>query len=142
MHPVIGAEIGGVDLCRPLDAETLRQIKDAWHEHSVLLFRGQSLSEDDQRRFASYFGPVAKRVPPKPGATGVGDAPAWNDMMLVSDKLDADGQPLGTLGHGEMWSTPTSATTGARTAPHSSMASRSRRQAATRNFRACMPPMT
>ena len=103
MHPVIGAEIGGVDLCRPLDAETLRQIKDAWHEHSVLLFRGQSLSEDDQRRFASYFGPVAKRVPPKPGATGVGDAPAWNDMMLVSDKLDADGKPLGTLGHGEMW---------------------------------------
>ena len=146
MHPVIGAEIGGVDLCRPLDAETLRQINDAWHEHSVLLFRGQSLSEDDQRRFASYFGPVAKRVPPKPGATGVGDAPAWNDMMLVSDKLDADGKPLGTLGHGEMWfhsdkcyhRTPHRA----RTAPHSSMASRSRRQAATRNFRACMPPMT
>jgi hypothetical protein len=42
-------------------------------------------------------------VPPKPGATGVGDAPAWNDMMLVSDKLDANGKPLGTLGHGEMW---------------------------------------
>lgn len=100
---MIGAEIGGVDLCRPLDAETLRQIKDAWHEHTVLLFRGQSLSEDDQPRFASYFGPVAKRVPPKPGATGIGDAPAWNDMMLVSDKLDANGKPLGTLGHGEMW---------------------------------------
>src|SRR5262249_2367527 len=103
LHPVIGAEIGGVNLCRPLDAETLRQIKDAWHEHTVLLFRGQSLSEDDQRRFASYFGPVATRVPPKPGATGVGDAPAWNDMMLVSDKLDATGKPLGALGHGEMW---------------------------------------
>src|SRR3984957_13317723 len=70
---------------------------------TVLLFRGQSLSEDDQRRFASYLGPVAKRVPPKPGATGIGDAPAWNDMMLVSDKLDANGKPLGTLGHGEMW---------------------------------------
>src|SRR5262249_54683582 len=27
----------------------------------------------------------------------------WNDMMLVSDKLDANGKPLGTLGHGEMW---------------------------------------
>jgi taurine dioxygenase len=24
-------------------------------------------------------------------------------MMLVSDKLDANGKPLGTLGHGEMW---------------------------------------
>jgi len=82
----VGAEIGGVDLSRPLDAETLRQIKDAWHEHTVLLFRSQRLSEDDQRRFASYFGPVAKRVPPKPGATGVGDAPEWDDMMLVSGR--------------------------------------------------------
>ena len=28
LHPDIGAEIGGVDLCRPLDAETLRQLSD------------------------------------------------------------------------------------------------------------------
>ena len=63
----------------------------------------RSLSEDDQRRFASYFGPVAKRVPPKPGATGVGDAPDWDDMMLVTDNVDANGKPIGSLGHGEMW---------------------------------------
>jgi alpha-ketoglutarate-dependent taurine dioxygenase len=75
LHPLIGAEIGGVDLSHPFDAATLRLVKDAWYEHSVLLFRDQSLSEDDQRRFAAYFGPVAKRVPPKPGATGVGDSP-------------------------------------------------------------------
>ena len=35
LHPVIGAEIGGVDLSRPLDAETLRQIKDTWREPTV-----------------------------------------------------------------------------------------------------------
>ena len=103
LHPLIGAEIGGVDLGRPLDAGTFRQIKDAWHDHTVLLFRDQDLSEDDQRRFASYFGPVAKRVPPKAGASGVGDSPEWDDMMLVSDKVDAKGKALGTLGHGEMW---------------------------------------
>ena len=103
LHPFIGAEIRGVDLSRPLDADTIRQIKDAWHAHTVLLFRDQKLSEDDQRRFASYFGQVAKRVPPKPGATGVGDSPDWDDMMMVSDKVDANGKPLGTLGHGEMW---------------------------------------
>ena len=68
LHPDIGAEIRGVDLSRPLDDETVRQIKDAWHQHAVLLFRDQNLGEDDQRRFASHFGPVAKRVPPKPGA--------------------------------------------------------------------------
>jgi taurine dioxygenase len=103
LHPLIGAEIGGVDLSRPLDADTFRQIKDAWHDHTVLLFRDQDLTEDDQRRFASYFGSVAKRVPPKAGASGVGDSPEWDDIMLVSDKVDANGKPLGTLGHGEMW---------------------------------------
>ena len=103
LHPLIGAEIGGVDLGRPLDAGTFRQIKDTWHDHTVLLFRDQDLSEDDQRRFASYFGSVAKRVPPKAGASGVGDSPEWDDMMLVSDKVDAKGKALGTLGHGEMW---------------------------------------
>jgi taurine dioxygenase len=103
LHPCIGAEIRGVDLSRPLEADTLRPIQDAWHEHAVLLFRDQHLSEDDQRRFASHFGPVAKRVPPKPGAKGTDNSPAWDDMMMVSDQLDANGKPLGTLGHGEMW---------------------------------------
>ena len=70
LHPVIGAEVRGVDLSRPLDPETIRQIKDAWHKHTVLVFRDQSISEDDQRRFASHFGPVAKRVQPRAGAAG------------------------------------------------------------------------
>jgi taurine dioxygenase len=103
LHPLIGAEIGGVDLSRPLDQGTMAAIKDAWHEHTVLLFRDQNLSEDDQRRFASIFGPVAKRVPPKPGAPGADTSPAWDDMMMITDKVDASGKALGSLGHGEMW---------------------------------------
>jgi taurine dioxygenase len=103
LHPMIGAEIRGVDLSRPLDAATQRQVKDAWHEYIVLLFRDQTLSEDDQRRFASYFGPVARRVPPKAGAPGASGSPEWDDMMMVSDQVDANGNALGSLGHGEMW---------------------------------------
>src|SRR5262245_6313169 len=87
LHPVIGAEIAGVDLSRPLGEEALRQIKGAWHEHAVLLFRDQDLGEEDQRRFASHFGPVAKRVPPKPGAKGAADALEWDDMMIISDHV-------------------------------------------------------
>src|SRR5712675_2082803 len=102
LHPLIGAEIGSVDLSRPLGDETLREIKDAWHKHTVLVFRDQNLSEDDQRRFASYFGPVAKRVP-RPSAKIVPDGPDWDEMMLITDNVGADGKPLGSLGHGEMW---------------------------------------
>jgi taurine dioxygenase len=103
MHPFIGAEVRGVDLSRPLDADTLRQVKDAWHEHAMLVFRDQNLTEDDQRRFASYFGPVAKRVPPPASSPKRNDVVAWDDMMMITDHVDANGKPVGSLGHGEMW---------------------------------------
>jgi taurine dioxygenase len=102
LHPLIGAEIGGVDLRHPLDEETVAQIKDAWHKHTVLVFRGQDLAEADQRRFAAYFGPVAKRVKPLANSGRI-DGPQWDEMMLITDNVDANGKPLGSLGHGEMW---------------------------------------
>jgi taurine dioxygenase len=101
LHPVIGAEISGVDLSRPLDEDRMRQIEEAWHAHTVLLFRDQHLSEADQRRFASHFGPIAERV--KPPAGKQVKSPDWGDMMMITDRVDADGEPLGALGHGEMW---------------------------------------
>ena len=35
---------------------TVEAIKDAWGKHLVLVFRGQNVSQDDQLRFATYFG--------------------------------------------------------------------------------------
>jgi taurine dioxygenase len=102
LHPLIGAEISGVDLSRPLDPHTLAEIKDAWHAHTVLVFRGQNLSEADQRRFAAYFGPVATRVKPPPGAKR-DNSPEWDEMMMITDRVSEEGKPLGALGHGEMW---------------------------------------
>ena len=102
LHPVIGAEIGGVDLSQELDATTVDAIRKAWHEHSVLLFRGQNITGEHQLRFAAQFGTVAERHKPKPGATPT-DAPDWTNLMPISNKRDADGKPLGGLGQGEMW---------------------------------------
>jgi taurine dioxygenase len=102
LHPVIAAQVSGVDLRQPLDAATIRQIMDAWHAHTVLVFRDQALSEEDQKRFASYFGPIAKRVQP-PAKAGVVHVPDWSDLMLITDNVDANGDPIGALGHGEMW---------------------------------------
>jgi taurine dioxygenase len=102
LSPVIGAEVKGVDLSRELDAETTGQIIDAWHRHAVLLFRDQEISGDDQLRFAALFGPVAERVTPPAGATRP-DAPDWTNLMLVTDHVDENGKPIGSLGHGDMW---------------------------------------
>ena len=100
LHPEIGAEISGIDLSKPLATEIIEQIVDAWHKHTVLLFRDQTLSEDDQIRFAAHFGPVANRVQPVGGDAL--DAPKWNNLMLITDHVDANGKAVGSLGHGEM----------------------------------------
>lgn len=102
IHPVIGAEIGGVDLSKDLSAETIDAIRRAWHDHTVLLFRGQNISGEDQLRFAEQFGVVAERHIPKAGATA-NNSPDWTHLMPISDKADADGNPIGALGHGELW---------------------------------------
>ena len=100
LHPVIGAEIRGVDLSQPLGDDTVEQIIEAWHQHIVLLFRDQTLSEDNQIRFAAHFGPVAGRVQPVGGDPL--DAPDWNNLMLITDHVDSTGKAIGSLGHGEM----------------------------------------
>jgi len=105
IHPVIGAEVTGVDLSQELDEITIRLIREAWYDHGILLFRGQNITGDEQLRFASNFGPIAERHKPKPGANveQVGEAPDWVNLMMVTDKKDEDGKPVGGLGHGEMW---------------------------------------
>jgi taurine dioxygenase len=102
LHPAIGAEIGGVDLSTELNAATIDSIRQAWHDHTVLLFRGQKISGEDQLRFAEQFGTVAERHIPKTGATDSG-SPDWKNLMPISDQTDDDGNPIGALGHGEMW---------------------------------------
>ena len=54
----IGAEIRGLDLRETLDADTIRRLRQAWLDHSVLLFRGQKLEQEDLLRVTEYFGAV------------------------------------------------------------------------------------
>ena len=52
----LGAEISGVDLAKPLDAEVVGEIQRAWLERQVLFFRDQPLSIDEHKAFARHFG--------------------------------------------------------------------------------------
>jgi alpha-ketoglutarate-dependent taurine dioxygenase len=42
----IGAVVDGVDLHRSFDDATAQRLRDALHEHSVLFFHDQDLTED------------------------------------------------------------------------------------------------
>ncbi len=100
VHPEIGAEIDGVDLSKPVDAQTAAAIRKAFDDHVVLVFRGQDLDEPAQLRAAEMFGKVAIRKRPVagPGPGGDYDTP----FMLVTNIVE-DGKSIGAFGDGEMW---------------------------------------
>ena len=52
----LGAEIGGVDIAGPLTPELVDELRGALLEHHVLVFRNQSLTHEDQVRFAQWLG--------------------------------------------------------------------------------------
>lgn len=51
-----GAELTGVDLCRPLDEQQVADIRAALLEHHVLSFPEQVITDDQLERFSLYFG--------------------------------------------------------------------------------------
>jgi alpha-ketoglutarate-dependent 2,4-dichlorophenoxyacetate dioxygenase len=56
LHPLFVAEASGVDLSRPVDAETVRAIWDAIDHYAVLVFHDQRLDDAQLRDFAARFG--------------------------------------------------------------------------------------
>ena len=98
----VGAEVSGVDL-RRLNDETFAAIKAAWDRHSVLLFRGQSLGDDDLLAFSRRFGELD---PPPNQENGRMSPAGYPDVYVVSNIVDAQGEPIGALGAGEaVWHT-------------------------------------
>jgi alpha-ketoglutarate-dependent 2,4-dichlorophenoxyacetate dioxygenase len=53
---VFAAEITGVDIARPVDDATWAEIRAAFEEHSVLVFRRARLDDETQIAFSRHFG--------------------------------------------------------------------------------------
>ena len=62
ISPHIGAEIGNIDVTRPLSELQVKELHDAFHRHLVIFFRDQKISHEDQIRLAGYFGPLGRHV--------------------------------------------------------------------------------
>ena len=54
--PVIGAEIIGVDISKPLGNQTYQEIHDALMKHQVIFFRDQDMTLDEHKNFGKLFG--------------------------------------------------------------------------------------
>ena len=97
----IGAEVRGVDLTKPLDDATRRQIYQLWLDHLILLFRDQRLDQEQLIDATSIFGEQAKsnrRAEYLPS----GWARLLDGIMLISN-IRENGIAIGNLPDGEMW---------------------------------------
>jgi alpha-ketoglutarate-dependent 2,4-dichlorophenoxyacetate dioxygenase len=56
------AEIGDVDLSRPLASVDVASIKQAFWDYAVLIFPGQEVSEEQHLDFARHFGPLETSI--------------------------------------------------------------------------------
>ncbi len=56
LTPVIGAEIEGLDLSRPLDDRQYAEVRQALNACHVLVFRDQQLTPEAHKRFGRRFG--------------------------------------------------------------------------------------
>jgi alpha-ketoglutarate-dependent taurine dioxygenase len=54
----VGAEIGAVDLAKPLRDDVLSEIRQAFGEYGVVFFRDQHLSPEQHIAVAERFGPI------------------------------------------------------------------------------------
>jgi taurine dioxygenase len=97
----LGAEIRGVDL-RALDDRLFAAIHRAWLDHLVLLFRDQTLDDDQLIAFSRRFGELDWAPVQETGRRFVEGYP---EIYVVSNVMQ-NGAPIGSLGAGEaVWHT-------------------------------------
>ena len=97
VHPVsgaLGAEIKGVDISIPLEAEVVSEIRDALLKHLVIFFQNQVITPRQQLHFAEQFG-----IPTEyPQLKGLPDCPLVTEVI----KLEHE-----TLNFGGVWHSDT-----------------------------------
>jgi taurine dioxygenase len=97
----LGAEIGGIDL-RGLSDADFAKLYRAWLDHSVLLVRGQVLTDDDLTAFSRRFGELDFAPVQENGRRFVEGYP---EIYVVSNVIE-NGEAIGSLGAGEaVWHT-------------------------------------
>jgi taurine dioxygenase len=97
----LGAEVRVGDL-RTLDDAGFAHALEAWHAHSVVLFRDQALSDQDLIAFSRRFGDLDWAPIQENGRRFVEGMP---EIYIVSN-VKVNGEAIGSLGDGEaVWHT-------------------------------------
>ncbi len=98
LTPILGAELGGIDLSKPLGNRTLDEIHRALAENLVIFFRDQHISKEQHLAFGRLFGDLHTH----PAAPSV---PGMPEMMVIHADKDSP------RANGEGWHTDVSCDT-------------------------------
>jgi taurine dioxygenase len=97
----LGAEVMTGDL-RALDDDGFARVVKAWHDHAVVLFRDQTLTDRDLIAFSRRFGDLDIAPVQENGRRFVDGMP---EIYIVSN-VKVNGEAIGSLGDGEaVWHT-------------------------------------
>ena len=92
----VGAEVRGVDLSQAIPEDLRAALHDAWLDHLVLLFRGQTLTSGQYLEAARIFGQpqvgAARKYYEKAGVKSLVNSLPEPEVTILSN-LDEDGNP-------------------------------------------------
>jgi taurine dioxygenase len=103
LSPGFGAEIADIDLSQELDDRTFAAIEKIYNESSVVLVRGQRITDEQHVRFSGRLGELEihvlkEYVKPR------------NPELYVLSNIVEDGKPIGIKDAGNYWHTDLSYT--------------------------------
>jgi taurine dioxygenase len=93
----LGAEVGGIDLAKPVVREDVETIEGVWRDRLVVVFHEQTLTDPQLIAFSKYFGELD---PPGPNPYGEPFNKQHPELNVISNVVE-DGKPIGNLGDGE-----------------------------------------
>jgi taurine dioxygenase len=97
LDTTLGAEVGGVDVSKPLPQADIDAIEDVWRERLVVVFHDQSLTDPQLIAFSRNFGDLD---PPGPNPYGEPFLKEHPELNVISNVVE-NGKPIGNLGDGE-----------------------------------------
>jgi taurine dioxygenase len=94
----LGAEILGVDLSKGVNEGGAQEIKQAFADHSVIVFRNQHISEDQHIEFSKLFGTLEVHV-------GTRYLHPKHPEIRINSNIIENGKPIGATDAGQYWHT-------------------------------------
>jgi taurine dioxygenase len=101
-----GAEVGDIDVSKPMSEASFGEIYRAFLQHGILLFRNQDITREQHIEFSRRFGELDRH-----DALPRDRHPDYPEILMVTNEPKPDGQPSDTRYTGRQWHSDMSFTT-------------------------------